>query len=127
TVEDHPMDRCRDCNATMDYDERICPRCGQPAPGPEAYAPDVSFPALQLYDLSRDAILFPALMEGDAVRCVITRAALCRLGVASHFAGDPETVFATNRRELEAIAKRLIRLGRVGPGHELLIGVRDVP
>ncbi len=124
------MDHCSHCSASMDHDERFCPQCGFfTGVDVDQGEPAVDFlaPPSHAYMPDRDAMLFPALVNGNPVKCLITLAALRRgFGVMGKDLDELEQAFAAKRKEIEAMTRLVIRQRRSRTNGELVISLRDL-
>ncbi len=84
----------------------------------------VFFPPIQIWDAKQDCIFFPADLNGQYIRCVIsadTLKACFREDIS-----EPVEVFKINRQKIEQTARDLILSGRVAKNDELLINTEDI-
>ncbi len=87
---------------------------------------NITFPRLPTakWDLNTEQIVFPAVVDGDDVECLITKKAILqRFGL--HAGRHPTDTFGKGRQAIEAIAETMIEDGRV-KGGKLVIGLNDV-
>ena len=73
---------------------------------------NIDFPPDETHDKSRRAILFPAVVDGKMINCVISYETL-----RDHFGADyydPVPAFIANRQHIEQFTTQLIRNGRFG-------------
>ena len=69
----------------------------------------VKFPKVESWNTLREAVFFPAEIDGARIQCAISLAAL-----RDHFGGklqSPLEIFRANRRRIEAKARERIVLG----------------
>lgn len=86
---------------------------------------EIIFPSRESKDPYRQVILFPALVDGKNVTCLVSREVL-----EDHFGADwsssPENVFRNNRSYFESEAGRLILDGKYEQNGEIAILNADI-
>lgn len=86
---------------------------------------DILFPAREAIDPFRDGITFPAVVNGVAVQCTISREAL-----EDHFGADlrldMESSFKQNRPAIEYIAEKLILADSYDADKVIVIRTADI-
>lgn len=83
----------------------------------------IIFPRKEAFDFDRDAVNFPAEIDGKTVQCSISTEAL-----HDNFGGDrmdPVDCFRANRARVEAKAESLIKRGRTDEAGVVRIGTGD--
>jgi hypothetical protein len=85
----------------------------------------INFPAVEAWDANIECVSFPANVDGNRIRCLISWEAL-----QDNFGGDdapPIDAFRAARAEIEAKAEQLIRRQRFESDGSVLIRSHDGP
>ena len=85
---------------------------------------NIDFPPDETHDKSRRAILFPAVVDGKEINCVISYETL-----RDHFGADyydPVPAFVANRQRIEQLTTQLIRHGRFESDGTTLVRSQDM-
>ena len=76
---------------------------------------NISFPDRHAIDTDTFNFVFPAIVDGEQIRCMVTREALQDIN-PSCAADSSESQFETNKFHLQTIAKEKILAGEIKDG-----------
>ncbi len=85
---------------------------------------DITFPPEHHRDSARGAIVFPALVNGQTITCVILDAAV-QEHLGANGQDDLEEAFTLNRGTAENMARLVIRAGNTTENGEAVIRAED--
>lgn len=83
---------------------------------------DITFERTSAWDFDRDSAAFPAIVDGERIRCLVSQEAL-----QDHFDGgilgaDLVATFEANRKMIEGVARKKLESSRDNP---LILRTRD--